>query len=266
MRLPVVASLLAFFAASVHAQCPIITAPPAPVNVLIIVDQVNGTAVFNSNVANSFISTTAPCNPLDDYKIRLYEDQTKTVPYPWTGGWPDCFFGNNSGGSEVTIDQSHVNTIISVWAAVNDGDSPFPTDPFPCGEYDPTSESAAVRFNLQVEDHTGPEAVAPFSVVVGMDPAACTASAIPGISLMYSPKASHPAVLAAGEWTDNCPANVTISYFLTGATSVGSALSPVPGNDAGIETFNPGVTTVTYVIEDSGYTPGIDANPVYVFF
>ena len=266
MRLPVVASLLVFLAASVHAQCPIITAPPAPVNVLIIVDQVNGTAVFNSNIANSFISTTAPCNPLDDYKIRLYEDQTKTVPYPWTSGWPDCFFGNNTGGSEVSIDQSHVNTIIPVWAAVNDGDSPLPTDPFPCGEYDPTSESAAVIFNLQVEDNTGPEAVAPFSVVVGMDLAACTASAIPGISLIYSPKASHPAVLAAGEWTDNCPANVSISYYLTGATNVGSALSPVPGNDAGVETFNPGVTTVTYVIEDSGYTPGIDANPVYVFF
>jgi hypothetical protein len=171
-------------------------------------------------------------------------------------GLARLFFGTNTGGSVVTIDQFHVNTTIPVWATVNDGDNPDPMHPFPCGEYDPASESAAVRFNLQVEDHTGPEAVAPFSLVVGMDPASCTASAIPGISLVYAPKVSHPAVLAAGEWTDNCPANVNISYFLTGATNAGSAVSPIPGNDAGVETFNPGVTTVTYVIEDSGYSPG----------
>lgn len=263
MRLPVVASMLLFIAASVKAQCPIITAPPAPISMLIVVDQVNGTAVFNSNIANSFILTTAPCNPLDDYKIRLYQDQFKSVAYPWTGGWPSCFFGTNSGGSVVAIDESNVNSTITVWATVNDGDGPGPN---PCGEYDPLSESAAVRFNLQIEDHTGPEAAAPFPVVAGMDPGLCTASGIPGISLNYAPKLTHPAVLAAGEWTDNCPANVNISYYLTGATTIGSALSPVPGSDAGIETFNPGVTTVTYVIEDAGYLPGIDANPVYVSF
>lgn len=240
-----------------QAQCPITTIPPAPVSVQVVVDQITGMATFSSNDVTGIISTAAPCDPVVAYKIRFYMDAAKTMPYPYT---PPVFC--LGGGSNVSLTCSDINTTKAVWVAINDGDAPGGAI---CGEFDAASESAAVLFNVNVLDKTAPEAVAPANVTVNAGPA-CTASAIAGIAMTSVAKVAHPSVLTPGQYTDNCLANTTVSYYLTGATTVGSAMSPVNGSNAGIQTFNLGVTTVNYIINDTKYTPGTGTNPVVVSF
>lgn len=256
MAQAVLVSLCLLIGQTVQAQCPISTIPAAPVNVQVVVNQITGMATFSSNDITGIISTSAPCDPVLAYKIRLYEDEAKTLPYPWS---PPalCFAG---GGSTVTLSCADINTPKIVWAAINDGDAPGGP---PCGEFDPTSESSAVRFNLTILDQTAPEAVAPANVTVSAD-GSCNATAIAGIGMSSVAKVAHPSILAPGFYTDNCLGNLSVSYYLTGATILGSSGAPISGASASAETFNLGVTTVHYIIKDNKFTPGSGANPALV--
>ncbi|MBL7828627.1 MAG: HYR domain-containing protein [Saprospiraceae bacterium] len=246
----------------IQAQCPITTIPPAPVNVQVVVNQITGMATFSSNDVTGIISTSAPCDPVSAYKIRFYEDEAKTLPYSWTGNFPGCLLNTNGGGSTVPLSCADINTTKQVWAAINDGNAPGGD---PCGEFDASSESAAVLFNVNVLDQTAPEALAPANITVNAG-ASCTATAIAGISMNSVVKVAHPSVLALGQYTDNCLSNVTVSYYLTGATVVGTPGSPVSGSNAGVQIFALGTTTVTYIITDTKYTPGSGTTPVTVSF
>lgn len=88
------------------------------------------------------------------------------------------------------------------------------------------------------------------SFVFSTDMDECTATGVAGIGLTAvsgfgSIDEFNDFVPAPGEYADNCGA--TVQYSLSGATTV--ALTD--GNNAGVETFNVGVTTVTYVVTDA---------------
>ena len=235
------------------AQCPIGTIFPEPITVQITLDPINGTATFSSNDVASLIFTSAACDPVIPYKIRFYADEAKTTPI---GVYSPPFLCLG-GGVTITYGCAEVNTTQTVWAAINDGDAPGGAI---CGEFDPASESEAVEFRVQINDKTGPDAVAPASVSISADPGLCTATNIAGIAMSSVAKAAY--VAAAGTYTDNCLVNLNVTYQLSGATT----LAETNGTNAGIQTFNKGVTTVTYRIYDTKYTPGSDPNPKVVTF
>ena len=235
------------------AQCPIGTIFPDPITVQIIIDPINGTATFSSNDVSSLIFTSGACDPVIPYKIRFYADQAKTTPIGVYAPPILCL----GGGVTVTYGCADVNTTKTVWAAINDGDAPG--GPI-CGEFDAASESETVEFHVQILDQTGPDAVAPASVSISTDAGVCTKTNVAGISMSAVAKNVYAA--AAGTYTDNCLSNLNITYELSGATTV----AETNGANAGIQTFNKGVTTVTYRIYDTKYTAGSDPNPKVVSF
>ncbi|MCB9224919.1 MAG: HYR domain-containing protein, partial [Crocinitomicaceae bacterium] len=97
---------------------------------------------------------------------------------------------------------------------------------------DAAGNSATCNFTVTISDNENPTITCPSNVTQGIDPGNCTA-----VVNAISPTTS-----------DNC--GVTLqTWTLTGATTANSAATGI--NDASGQTFNVGVTTVTYYIEDA---------------
>ena len=96
---------------------------------------------------------------------------------------------------------------------------------------DTTGNSTIASYDVVVEDNTHPSIVCPSDVTVSNDMNVCTKDSVMNIGISF---------------TDNCGGIASVSYSLSGATSLPST----NGNDAGLETFNVGTTTVSYVVTD----------------
>jgi hypothetical protein len=183
--------------------------------------------LLGSTVSPTFVagSGAAGCN--NPSNVRFFSDQAKTQPTPL-------------GDVFRHYDCTNANSTYPVYVAI--GSNPA----------DPLTFSPSVLFQITVLDQTPPTAAAPNNAAVNTAPGVCTATGIAGIGLTLVPKA-FPQTLNPGEYTDNCPANLKVTYTLTGATSLG----PINGTDAGVQVFNKGITTVTYKILDQKYSgPG----------
>lgn len=117
-----------------------------------------------------------------------------------------------------------------------------------------------------IDDVIEPTLNCPANVTVDTDPGVCTATGIMNINMTEIPPMVAPYLDASdapadGEGIDNCGI-VEWSYQLSGATSTGV----IVGNDAGTatQTFNLGVTTVTYFAEDAEGNVGSDSFEVTV--
>ncbi|MBK7936741.1 MAG: HYR domain-containing protein [Lewinellaceae bacterium] len=248
-----------------RAQCAIGTVVPEPIAIQLIIDPVTGTATLQSSDILGLLFTSPACDPLVAYKISFYgsADKLTPVPDPISYTAPTCLFcACVGGGYTITYDCADVNTTKVVWAAINDGDPGAAGLPGGCTSPDLTSESEAVEIHVTILDKTGPDALAPASVSVSTDPGLCTATGIAGISMSSVVKTVMPLAIP-GTYTDNCLVDLNVTYELSGATS---SMGEITGTNAGIETFNSGVTTVTYRIYDTKYTPGADPNPRIVSF
>lgn len=239
-----------------YGQCSIGTSA-SPILIQLTLDPTTGTAQLAASDISAFIFTNPACDPLIPSKIRFYANASKTTPL---GTYVPPGILCSGGGSRIDYtcaDVTPAGTYKTVWVAINDGD--FPDGGFVvCGEYDAASESEAVEIRVTVVDKTGPDAVAPANAMANAN-ASCTATGIPGIGMTYKTKAMYTG--AAGTYTDNCTA-LNVTYELSGATTLAATV----GTNAGVATFNKGITVVKYTITDAGYTPGVDPNPVTVSF
>ncbi|MCB0574799.1 MAG: hypothetical protein KDC61_09565, partial [Saprospiraceae bacterium] len=250
--LPMLASaVLLLTAGRVFAQPCSIGAIANPLNIELTLSPTTGTAVLTSADIVGFYSTGPTCDPLLAYKLRFFADQALTT---FKGTYSSACLGQ---GSSITYDCSDVNTVDIIWVAIHDGQTD--ANLFTC-EYDASTLSEGYEVRVTIRDKTAPDAAAPANLVVSTDASVCTATALAGIDMMFVAKAVYSGT--AGTYTDNCQINLNITYELTGATVV----AETTGADAGVETFNKGVTTVTYRIYDTKYTPGAGPNPRVVSF
>ena len=101
------------------------------------------------------------------------------------------------------------------------------------------------QLNITIHDNITPSIDAPANVVVNADPGVCSRAGVPGTAMtLIGWPAVPPTIVAPGEYTDNCTAN--LSYTLSGATTGSGS-----GSDASGVTFNVGMTTVTYTVADN---------------
>ena len=250
-QLPALAILfVGLFAGSGKAQTCSIGATANPLELELTINQTTGTATLTSADIIGFYTTD--CGLPIPMQLPFFTDATLTTFF---GSYSTACLGS---GSTVVFDCDDVNQTISFYVAFHDGQTNL--NPFNC-EFDASSLSEGAEVRVTIRDKTGPQAAAPANITVSAEAGVCTASAATiGTMLEMNDVAVGAYAGAAGTYTDNCLSNLSISYELTGATTVAST----PGNDAGGETFNVGVTTVTYTITDQEYTPGVDANPITV--
>lgn len=99
-------------------------------------------------------------------------------------------------------------------------------------------------------DLTAPTVIAPNNIIVAATIGQCDVNGVGGMSMIQVASAANP-----NEYSDLCGNfGLSISYQLSGATTSGVTL----GNDAGFETYNVGVTTVTYFVTDFAGNVGSD--------
>ncbi len=231
-RLAWVCTVLALFVVSSRAvaQCDIATQFNQPVQLIIYLDPVNGTAQIQPGSVTPGIITSS-CSPT---LVRFYNDAAKTSP---AGGFTtrtyDC--------SDVT---SPTNPSKKLWVAVNNGNYP-------------ASESNAVALEIIIRDNTAPSVGQMASVLVNTDddgqPGDCQFqdASFLNIDLTAVPN-SLGLVLNPGEYTDNCLSGVSVSYDIDYDNNTSfTDLVGVPGADAGVQPFPIGVSTVTYHIKDA---------------
>ncbi len=242
--------------APLWAQCDI-TWPgsPNPVSITLVIDPVTDTAELNYVVIESNGITSGICGPLNDDKVRFYTNVSKTTFYQPANPY------------EVNFDCSQVGTPITVWVAINDGTSGNMS-------MNPPSESNAIPIQVTLVDNTLPVLIAsPNNAMVnssddGMGDCQLTdifASSGQDISLSGTlPEGCG----GPGCFEDNCLDAITVTFELSGATVLpeGPAVLVFVGPffkqwDAGLATFNVGVTTVTYRIYDNNIPLGPN-NPV----
>lgn len=208
----------------------------SPVVVNVVIDPVYGTITLErTTLVPTFINSNCPITA--DLQVNFYADLAKTMPL----------------GNAIDLTCAEVGALQTYYVAVWDG-------------VDPATESPAVQLSVTVLDQTAPQAAAPANIVgLSADPGVCTATGIAGIAM--ASVGADVYASAAGTYTDNSltPPDdcnyVTISYALSGATNKASTA----GSDAGVETFNSGVTTVTYTITDTKYS-GVGSGTVTVSF
>ncbi|MEI6410522.1 MAG: HYR domain-containing protein, partial [Bacteroidota bacterium] len=219
-----ICTMLAFSALTNQAvaQCTI-SSPPEPIQLQLILNPLTGTAdLLRTTVSPYITGSGAPgCNATNN--IRFFYNSAKTLP-------------TTAGLTSITYGCGDANGIATVYVAVASNPA------------NPATFSAAVRFQITILDYTAPDAVTGPDVLTFTDPGACTAGSIGFIDLIPVPK-TLPLALNPREFTDNCIANLEVGYILTGAT----ILPYTVGADAGVETFNTGVTNVTYFITDLQY-------------
>ncbi len=113
-------------------------------------------------------------------------------------------------------------------------------------------------FDVEVYDDEDPQLMCPADIVIDtdgpVDPAlvgVCSATNIANANLSLGTINA----LTAGQYADNCGV-VLIEYTLTGATEVATTV----GDNAGVETFLKGVTTVTYTVYDTADWDGVNSS------
>ena len=107
-----------------------------------------------------------------------------------------------------------------------------------------------------LDDTTPPSVEAPADVSVATDTDMCSATGISGLSMS---EVTLPAILTAGQYGDTCGVD-SVHYELFGATTVARK----DGTNAGLETFNHGMTWVVYFIKDVKGNESSDTTKVTV--
>lgn len=230
------------FVLQAQAQCDI-TWPgnPNPVQFSLVIDPITGDAELNHIPVSANGVTSSMCGPLNDNKVRFYTTAAKTT------------FVNPGAPYHLLFDCDDVGQTFTVWVAINDGTTGNMS-------LNPASESAAVPVQVSLIDLQLPTAgTAPANVTVntsddGMGDCTVTdifASTFQDIGIFGVP--APP--LGPSEFTDNCLDNLNVTYQLSGATILAeTSAGPIEfapnAYDAGLSTFNVGVTTVTYRIYD----------------
>jgi hypothetical protein len=242
VAMPVI--VLLGFALRAHAQCDITwPSSPNPVQFSLVIDPITGDAELNHIPVAANGVTSSMCGPLNDNKVRFYTTAAKTT------------FVNPGAPYHLLYDCSDVGQTVTIWVAINDGTTGNMS-------LNPASESAAVPIQLTIIDLKLPTAgPSPLNVTVNTSDDGtgnCTltdifASTFQDIAIFGVP--APP--LGQSEFTDNCLDSLTVTYQFSGATIIPETIAdntPVefaPNSfDAGILTFNAGVTTVTYRIYD----------------
>ncbi|TNE69466.1 MAG: HYR domain-containing protein [Bacteroidetes bacterium] len=239
--------VLLVFSQQAWTQCSI-TWPgnPNPVQINLVLDPNTGTALLNRIVTNAAGITSGDCGPINtDNHIRFYTNVSKTVFY------------NPGAPYEVDFDCADAGSSITVWVALNDGSNgPLMINP--------PGESEAIPVQIALLDQTLPTA-GPFPADVTVNTSDdggndCTLTDIFGSTLqdigIFGINFGPP---GPNEFVDNCLDDLTVTYQLSGATT--QAEGPAPFLfpyvwDAGLATFNVGVTTVTYRVYDDLADPG----------
>jgi len=150
------------------------------------------------------------------------------------GAGGSSYTGGVTGGTTTASVQSSNGQVIITWSSGITTTTLTAGHPsgytFPVGTTvetytatDQLSNSVSCSFNITVVDTAAPTFICPSDITT------CEGSSI--------------SILPTNV-TDNCPGVVTITYVLSGAT-IGSG-----SGDASNETFNPGLTTVTYFFND----------------
>ncbi len=238
-----------------QAQCDI-TWPgnPNPVQFSLVIDPITGDAELNHIPVAANGVTSSMCGPLNDNKVRFYTSAAKTA------------FVNPGAPYHLLYDCDDVGQTFTVWVAINDGTTGNMS-------MNPASESAAVPIQITLVDLSLPTAGPfPSNVTVntsddGMGDCTITdifASTFQDIAIFGI--AAPP--LGQSEFTDNCVGSLNVTYQLSGATvlaetSAGPIEFAPDAYDAGLATFNVGVTTVTYRIYDNLADP-MGANPLVI--
>ncbi len=234
-RLAWVCTVLALFVVSSRAvaQCDIaVPSFPQPVQITMYLDPVNGTALLERQTVAPGIISSSCIPPYAPMRVRFYDNVSKTLP---AGGFTSKIYDCDD------IATSPQN----VWVAVNDGLN-----------Y-PVSESPAVGLQISVQDITAPSAGPLLSVLVNTDddgnPGDCQFQDAGFLNIGLTPVPnSLGLVLNPGEYTDNCLAGVSVTYDIDyDNNSSFTDLVGVSGDDAGVQPFPIGVSTVTYYITDA---------------
>ncbi|MCK6693983.1 MAG: HYR domain-containing protein, partial [Thermoanaerobaculia bacterium] len=243
------------FVLQAQAQCDI-TWPgnPNPVQFSLVIDPITGDAELNHIPVAANGVTSSMCGPLNNNKVRFYTSAAKTT------------FVNPGAPYHILYDCDDVGQTFTVWVAINDGTTGNMS-------MNPASESAAVPIQVTLIDLKMPTA-GPFPANVTVNSSDdgtgdCTitdifASTFQDIAIFGIP--APP--LGQSEFTDNCLDDLNVTYQLSGATVLAeTSAGPIefaPNTyDAGLATFNVGVTTVTYRIYDNLADP-MGVNPLVI--
>ncbi len=259
VAMPVVVLLV--FSQSVLSQCSISwPGSPNPVAITLVLDPATGTAVLNRIVTNANGITSGDCGPINtNDQIRFYTSAATTA------------FVQPANPYQVNFDCDDVGSTVTVYVALNDGSYGC------CFSPNPPLESEPVPVAVTVVDNTLPIAGAfPADITVHSSwdgPGNCSLTdvfqswVLAGTPVLPgNPTPVEIAIFGVNtpppfpnEFADNCLEHVTVTYQLSGSTTLAETILPYNAfniYDAGLATFNVGTTLVTYRIYDDLADPG----------